>query len=287
MQQVVTHSGKFHADDVLSWSLLQEFYPYPMKLTRTRKKHIIEKADIVFDVGGIYDSKLGRFDHHQKEYQGTHSSAGMILEWLLEQNYLNQELHDALREKLVNYVDGVDNGTIETSKTLPCFATIVDLFNRSANTLEEFDQQFIQASALATSIIQHILQEEKTLQKASILVFQAMKHAENIESNLIELPEYLPWKSAYFSNEGISHPTEFVLFPTLEKTWQIVAIPPTEDSFAQKRSFPQSWAGLTDQQLSEVTGEDSVFCHKNRFVAVFKTREGALSAMKRFDLLQD
>lgn len=287
MQQVVTHSGKFHADDVLSWSLLQEFYPHPMKLTRTRKQDIIKNADIVFDVGGIYDPASGRFDHHQNEYQGSLSSAGMILQWLLDKRYLNQEIYEALRSKIVAYVDDVDNGRVETSKAIPCFATIVDLFNRSASTLDEFDQQFAEATAMATSIIQHLLQEERTLQKASILVFQAMKHAENTESNLIELSEYLPWKPTYFANEGESHPTEFVMFPKLEETWQVVAIPPKEDSFAQKRSFPESWAGLRDEKLSEVTGEDAVFCHKNRFIAVFKTREGALSAMKRFGLLKE
>ena len=112
MQHVVTHSGKFHADDVLSWSLLQEFYPHQMKLTRTRKQHIIKTADIVFDVGGIYDPDTGRFDHHQNDYLGPLSSAGMILIWLLEKNYLNQELYYALQKKLINYVDGVDNGRI-------------------------------------------------------------------------------------------------------------------------------------------------------------------------------
>ena len=93
MQQVVTHSGKFHADDVLSWGLLQQFYPYSMTITRTRKQIIIEKADIVFDVGGLYAPSLGRFDHHQNEYQGKYSSAGMLLDWLEKES---SELHELI-----------------------------------------------------------------------------------------------------------------------------------------------------------------------------------------------
>ena len=65
----------------------------------------------------------------------------------------------------------------------------------------------------------------------------------------------------------------------------IILVPGIEYSFGQKRPFPQSWAGLRNEELSALTGEEAVFCHKNRFVAVFKTREGALSAMKRFNLL--
>jgi uncharacterized UPF0160 family protein len=285
MQQVVTHSGKFHADDVLSWGLLQQFYPYSMAITRTRKQAIIDKADIVFDVGGLYDPSLGRFDHHQNEYQGEYSSAGMLLEWLEKESYVSEKITLALRERLVNYVDDVDNGRFETSKLRPCFATIVDLFNRSANSLEEFDQQFIKAASLAKTLIENIILEVEALEKSSTIVEEEMKRTLDSGFNILELPYYLPWKQAYFANQGSSHPTEFVLFPTLEKTWQVVAIPPIEESFAQKRSFPKSWAGLRDSDLTAVTGEESIFCHKNRFIAVFKTKTAALSAMKRFDLL--
>ena len=48
--QAVTHSGKFHADDVLAWALLSEFLPQRIELTRTRDVDIIKNADLVFDV---------------------------------------------------------------------------------------------------------------------------------------------------------------------------------------------------------------------------------------------
>ena len=60
--KIVTHSGKFHADDVLAWSLLCQFHPEKdhLSLQRTRDESIIEGADIVFDVGGIYNPSKGR-----------------------------------------------------------------------------------------------------------------------------------------------------------------------------------------------------------------------------------
>ena len=60
---------------------------------------------------------------------------------------------------------------------------------------------------------------------------------------------------------------------------------PTIESFDQKRSFPLEWAGLRNEELSAITGVPSVFCHKNRFIAVFETRHAVITAMQRFNLL--
>ena len=68
MYHVATHSGKFHADDVLAFAMLKEFLSPELKLTRTRDMSLIAQADIVFDVGGIFNPHNGRFDHHQKSY---------------------------------------------------------------------------------------------------------------------------------------------------------------------------------------------------------------------------
>ena len=59
----VTHSGKFHADDVLSWSLIQYFCPQTYTLTRSRDENIFLQADMIFDVGGIFDPQKCKFDH--------------------------------------------------------------------------------------------------------------------------------------------------------------------------------------------------------------------------------
>lgn len=287
MLNVVTHSGKFHADDVLAWSLLCQFHPKSsdLNLTRTRDATIIEQADIVFDVGGIFNPTDCRFDHHQNEYQGPLSSAGMVLKWLLDMEHIDQTLFTALNETIVSYVDDVDNGRIEEDKYVPCFCSLINLYNAAANTLEEFDQQFHLAAVMSKQIIQGIHQRIQAEQQNRELIISGMNNAASNNSVLIEFPHHVSWKSTYFANDGVNHPTEFIMYPTMYNTWQISAIPPTEHSFAQKRSFPKEWAGLRDDALSQVTGVPSVFCHKNRFIAVFHTREAALTAMKRFDML--
>lgn len=283
---IVTHSGKFHADDVLAWSLLCHFHPNGSLFTleRTRDDTIIQSADIVFDVGGIYDPMHGRFDHHQNEYSGPLSSAGMMLQWLTESGWIPAELDERLREGLVSYVDDVDNGRIEETPRVPCFSKMINLFNASANTLEEFDKQFHHAALLAKGMVAGFEAQFKQEQAAKRLVLSEMSRNREF-NNLMEFPEYLSWKSTYYQNDGANHPTQFVMFPSMHGKWQVSAIPPTIESFEQKKSFPSEWAGLRDAELSAVTGVPSVFCHKNRFIAVFETRDAALSAMLRFNLL--
>lgn len=46
--------------------------------------------------------------------------------------------------------------------------------------------------------------------------------------------------------------------------------------------LPQKWAGLRDEELSEVSGiKDCVFVHSVRFIGGNKTREGALSMARQ------
>lgn len=284
--RIVTHSGKFHADDVLAWSLLCHFLPQGNQLTleRTRDENIIQEADIVFDVGGIYNPPQGRFDHHQNEYTGPLSSAGMMLDWLTKSNWISTELSMRLHTDLVSYVDDVDNGRVEEHPDVPCFSKMINLFNASANTLSEFDQQFLEAAKMARGIVAGLESQFNKEQAAKQLVLERMTEEREF-NNLMEFPEYLSWKKTYYANGGADHPTEFIMFPSMHGKWQVSAIPPTIESFDQKRSFPIEWAGLRDEELSAVTGVPSIFCHKNRFIAVFVTRDAAIAAMRLFNLL--
>ena len=80
---IATHNGNFHADDVFAVAALKNIFP-AAKLIRTRDLAVIANADIVVDVGGIFDTETNRFDHHQKGGAGARdngipfSSFGLI-----------------------------------------------------------------------------------------------------------------------------------------------------------------------------------------------------------------
>jgi uncharacterized UPF0160 family protein len=67
-----THSGAFHADEVLSCTLLKftnEFHD--SVIVRSRNTDINKLTHVLVDVGGVYDPLTYRLDHHQKEFKGT------------------------------------------------------------------------------------------------------------------------------------------------------------------------------------------------------------------------
>ena len=106
MKLIGTHNGTFHCDEALAVFLLRKTKAYNgagdmiiglfrrfthttltlTELVRSRNPSILEKCDIVVDVGAVYDERIQRFDHHQREFSETFghgfstklSSAGLI-----------------------------------------------------------------------------------------------------------------------------------------------------------------------------------------------------------------
>lgn len=62
-----THDGTFHCDEVLACWMLKQIPKYKSaSIMRTRDNNLLATCDIVVDVGGVYDPKKSRFDHHQR-----------------------------------------------------------------------------------------------------------------------------------------------------------------------------------------------------------------------------
>jgi uncharacterized UPF0160 family protein len=77
---IVTHDGRFHADEVCAFAMLQKLYetvqPHGSTLiSRTRNKDLINQGDVVIDVGQKYNPKKFLFDHHQELFKHTYQLA--------------------------------------------------------------------------------------------------------------------------------------------------------------------------------------------------------------------
>ena len=60
-----------------------------------------------------------------------------------------------------------------------------------------------------------------------------------------------------------------------------LAVRDNPHQFKNRKDLPAEWAGLRDAELARVTGvADAVFCHRNRFMAVARTKEGAVALAK-------
>ena len=61
-----THSGIFHCDEVLATTLLLHTKQFENSIiVRSRNMDLLKKADLLCDVGGIFDKEKMLFDHHQ------------------------------------------------------------------------------------------------------------------------------------------------------------------------------------------------------------------------------
>lgn len=282
---VGTHSGTFHADDVLAFALIRVFLDPQAAVLRTRDLERLKSCDIVVDVGGIYDPERRRFDHHQGSYAGHRSSAGMVLDWLESTGRVGTELAGVLRARAVDYVDAVDTGREAPRPDVPCFARIIEAIGQGCDTPEEQHAAFVESAGIGERLIVGLQRGWEEVRAARELVLAAMADAVAARRSVIYLDAYVPWKPVYFEHGGATHPTDYVLYPSEDNSWKLLAIPPSIERFEQKRPLPASWAGKLGAELEEATGiEGSLFCHKNRFVAVFRTRDAALLAIEKFGL---
>ena len=79
VKKIGTHNGAFHVDEILACAMLKKLPEYAdSEIIRTRDPKILDECDIVVDVGGVFDPKTHRYDHHQKSF--THSMSTLIPE---------------------------------------------------------------------------------------------------------------------------------------------------------------------------------------------------------------
>lgn len=162
--KVATHNGSFHADEVFAiaaLSLWADKNGFRLEITRTRDESVLDKADIVLDVSGIYDPEKKRFDHHQKEGAGTHkngvpyASFGLIWKHYAKE-ICSKEVAEDIENRLVIPIDARDNGINITKiirKDIPEYTVIRELvvaFRPTWKDSEEYtDKKFLELLAIA------------------------------------------------------------------------------------------------------------------------------------------
>ncbi len=289
---LITHNGSFHADDVFACatlSLILEKQGQEFEIIRTRDEEVINSGDYVFDVGGIYDPELNRFDHHQKGGAGRrapngaegendieYSSFGLVWKKFGKELCGLEEVAKILDQKLVAPIDAFDNGfdLVENKyEVTPYYIQHFFMVMHPATKEKHVnnDEMFFKSVKIAREILlREIIHAEDTVLMEEILD-QIYKNTENKkilvltedfhEAILTKYPELL-----------------FVVYP--KKTdghWGVRAVRENPKTFKNRKDFPESWAGLRDEELQKITGvEDAVFCHKARFLTIAKNKEAAV-----------
>ncbi len=275
-----THDGTFHADEITACALLLLFDLIDEdKIIRTRDLHLLSTCEYVCDVGGIYSPENKLFDHHQADYQGPLSSAGMILKYLLNNQILKPNEYDFFNNSLVMGVDAHDNGKDPLIPGYCSFSHVVSNFTpiHYECTPEEQNQAFRQALRFVLDHLRRSWERFKYTQSCREIVAECMQKYQ--ECLIFE--RNLPWLEIFFELNGAQHPALFVIMPS-DNHWKLRGIPPTyQDRMQVRLPQPKEWAGLLDEDLKRVSGiSGAIFCHKGRFISVWETREDALKALE-------
>lgn len=280
-RSVGTHNGSFHADEVTACALLVVAKLIDRdKIVRTRDMERLKNCEFVCDVGGVYDPNLHLFDHHQAEYVGPLSSAGMILLYLYSTHHLSEVEYSLLNHALILGVDAHDNGVDLHTPGVCTYSQLISNFTPIPYdaSAEMQDQAFHQALEFAIGHLERLLERHRYIHSFKKIVQEAM-HA---NKNCLIFDQAIPWMDCFFELEGDKHPALFVIMPS-GNHWKLRGIPPnTRERMKVRHNLPEAWAGLLEQDLQRVSGlTGAIFCHKGRFFSLWNTREDALHALEK------
>ena len=291
---LVTHSGGFHADELLSTAILTRVFP-EARVIRSRDDAWITPAvdRIIYDVGRAYDAAAGIFDHHQRdaplrEDGQPFSSFGLI--WRhFGRDYLQavgvppmhvDQIHGDFDAGFVLPVDLMDNGALSPATAGPLLAdlTLPVLLETLKPVFDDADPEaetraFDAALVIARAFVEAAIRRKAAKYRAEAMVLQAITDAGS--AKVLELPQGMPFRAAI--EKARADHLLFVVHPR-DKDWALTGIRKSGDGFEQRADLPAAWAGLTDAALEQASGViGAKFCHNGRFIAVAASREAILA----------
>lgn len=304
---IVTHGGKFHADDAWAVAVLNILFP-GAGIVRTRDPATIEAADFAIDVGGIWDPARGRFDHHQKGFGVVrptgvpYASAGLV--WreygarcvaALASAHTGQTLSDATAQEIayaidtdiVQYLDLSDVGAARNAPGGYGLSAVISGFNpnwmdeQRLGYGEQSDQYRLQQFRRAMEVLADIMVNAVKYRVGAMLALNEVRQSELLEDGQVLLLKNgaLPWSSVV--RKEMPKVLFVISHNIAEQRYMIHTVPVSADSFDARADLPAAWAGLRDADLAAVTGvPDAGFCHNGRFIAAAKSYAGIRAMAK-------
>ena len=280
-KKLVTHNATFHTDDIFATATLSILLDGNIEVIRTRDESIIANADYVYDVGGIYDPSKNRFDHHQKGGAGVrpngvpYAAFGLVWKAYGEKVCGSATVAERIDEGLVQAIDAQDNGidTYETKGAVGPYLiqSMFNAFRPSWKEEEEYDKPFLEIVEFAKKFLLRKIKRVRDDLEAESYVKKDYENAK--DKRLIILDGSYPW-----SDILMEYPEPLYVVVLRGNAWRVCCVRKEENSFENRKSLPEAWAGLRDLEMAKASGvPDATFCHNGRFLAVAKSKEGALA----------
>ncbi|MGD9192770.1 MAG: MYG1 family protein [Desulfobacterales bacterium] len=280
---VSTHDGRFHADEVFALAALKLLFPN-LEIVRSRDEDVYKKADVIVDVGHVYDPDNLIFDHHQRSFSKKrktgipYASFGLVWKHYGELLCGSSETSDYIDTVIVQAIDADDNGIdiYETKVDGLGFHTLSDIIEsfvpRYVDDSEKVQKGFNRALSFAVSYMERQIKLAKELFEVALPnIRQAINAAE--DPRILIFKKFDKTWLHFISRE--SKDALFAIFPTHRKTWAVRSIPIKRQKFEYCKLLPKEWGGRQQEfaRISDV--HDALYCHKGCFLAEAKSLDGA------------
>ncbi|KAJ8982928.1 hypothetical protein NQ317_004584 [Molorchus minor] len=316
IKKIGTHNGVFHCDEILACFMLKQLPEYAeAEIIRTRDPTILERCDIVVDVGGEYNPKRHLYDHHQRGFEETLTSVrpdliknkfikfSVCTLWARDNlgnvkkgsfvatSYSLRSIYFHIYDTFIEEIDAIDNGVPMYTEGKPRYRINTHLSARIHRLNPEWndpetdstDKLFYKAmDVVGTEFKERILEASKIWWPAREILKKAIEDRKNFHDTgeIILLNERCPWKDhlqALEEEMGISGEIKFCIFHDKGDSWRVQGIPVQPDSFICRVFLHKDWRGVRDEELSNIAGIDGcIFCHSTGFIGGHRTKEGAI-----------
>ena len=283
-----THSGKFHADDVMATAMLRLLLG-DIKVVRTRDEEVLKKLDFVYDIS------LGEFDHHQLDKEIRENNIPYAASGLVWREFgsrviqkFNSEFNeddiisifDYIDKTLVQGIDAIDNGIDSKSEfKVTSISDIIQNFNPTWDDDSSKDDAFEEAVEFATIVIKRIISRQVSVIKARDIVDKGFQNREVNEIMVLEKGS--PWLQQLLKID-VNSEVLFVISPGDNNTeYKIQTVKKTAGTFEARKDLIESIRGKSSDEINSIIKiDDAIFCHKAGFIASAKSLASALKIAK-------
>jgi uncharacterized UPF0160 family protein len=313
-QNLYTHNGLFHADDVFAAAMFSIMFNEDIKIVRGGDDSIPADTEnwIVFDIGG------GELDHHtpeNKENNGVHpgtnvpyASCGLVWRKYYHEilsavncpdKYMDK-VYEKLERSLILGIDGHDNGfdgvndacsdmpnlqddqkkiLISQASVPYTVSRMIADFNPSWESDRNPDAAFMDAVSFARDILFNRFDSIMDALDARDFIYQ---HIDFSSDHMMVLEHFAPWQGIVTSRSRGDEKAKdlwYVVSPALRGGWNVQCVlDDPDDRTSYRHPLPESWYGLRAEELQNACGvADARFCHPSGFLCGADSEAGALS----------
>lgn len=285
---LLTHDGKFHADEVMATAVLSLVYKGKIRVIRTRENVHGKGADIVYDTGQIYDPSRNYYDHHQTGGADTrpdgvpYAAFGLIWKHFGLQ-LVDEKVHKVIDEEIVRLTDAEDVAYDSFySEKLQASAISFDEICSQMCPInlepQETDKRFMILVEFATEYLRALIEKYKN--KVADWDYVEQKYNEAVDKRVVVLERHASWGKVLMQK---SEPL-FVIFPDANPKnthYKISAVGKEVGKYGLRLTPPASWLGKENSDLENASGVlGAIFCHNSGFLMVANSLESALKMVE-------